>query len=218
MNNTLGENLNVLILTEPTHDWLAFSSWYSINKKLPEAKVAAVCVRNLEVGFQYFQWMKRMRIPHRFVNPADKREETVLNALLTANTEGLLPDGRDTLVITSHVMALQSLEAMPRDACWAGSDCLWVPNATTAVIKGLINNYMLADLDLSELHFIPEAKEAINPGTFVSIRKGVGTWIDTKKGCPFSSAASVMAEDITVNELRIVELWRKMVSLYNAVQ
>jgi hypothetical protein len=216
--NSLGENLNVLILTEPTQDWLAFSSWYSINKNLPEAKVAVVCVRNLEVGFQYFQWMKRMRIPHRFVNPADHREETILNALLMANTEGLLPDGRDTLVITSHVMALQQLEALPSHACWAGPDCLWVPKATAAVIKELVNSYMLADLGLSEVHFVQEAKEATNPGTFVSIRKGVGTWIDTKKGCPFSSAASVMAEDITVNELRIVELWRKMVSLYNAVQ
>jgi hypothetical protein len=218
MNKTLGENLNVLILTEPTQDWLSFSSWYSINKNLPEAKVAAVCVRNLEVGFQYFQWMKRMRIPHRFINPADHREETILNALLAVSTEGLLPDGRDMLVINSYIMVLEQLETMPNFACWVGSDCLWVPRATTEVIKGLVNDYMLADLNLSQLNVVPEAKESTNTNTFVSIRKGVGTWIDTKKGCPFSSAASVMAKDITVNELRIVELWRKMVSLYNAVQ
>jgi hypothetical protein len=218
MNNTLGKNLNVLILTEPTHDWLAFSSWYSFNKNLPEARIAAICVRNLSVGFQYFQWMKRLNIPHRFVNPADKRQETILNALLMANQDKMIDDGRDTLVITSHVMALQPLEMLPNHTCWAGAECLWVPRATNSVIKGLVDDYMLADLVLSETGFVQEAKQAEFPVTFASIHKGVGTWIDTKKGCPFSSAASVMAEDVTVNELRIVELWRKMVSLYNAVQ
>lgn len=218
MNTSLGENLNILILTEPTHDWLAFSSWYSITKNLPHAKIAIVCVRNLEVGFQYFQWMKRLRVPHRFINPADRQPETILNALLLANTEGLIEDGRDTLVITSHVMTVQELGSLPNTTCWAGHNCLWVPQASAAVVKNLVDEYMLTDLKLSEVHFIQEAKDASFPCTFVSIHKGVGTWIDTKKGCPFSSAASVMAEDITVNELRIVELWRKMVSLYNAVQ
>lgn len=218
MNNTLGENLNVLILTEPTHDWLAFSSWYSITKNLPEAKIAVICVRNLEVGFQYFQWMKRLRVPHRFINPADQKIETTLNALLLANQEKLIDDGRDTLIISSHVMNLQAMESMPSQPCWAGANCLWVPKATAEVVKGLVDDYMLSDLDLSEVHFVQEAKEADLAVTFASIYKGCGTWIDTKKGCPFSSAASVMAEDITVNELRIVELWRKMVSLYNAVQ
>jgi hypothetical protein len=218
MNNSLGENLNILILTEPTQDWLAFSSWYSITKTMPAAKIAVVCVRNLEVGFQYFQWMKRLKVPHRFINPADKPQETILNSLLLANTEALIEDGRDTLVITSHVMAVHELESLPKETCWAGTNCLWVPRATAEVVKNLVDDYMLTSLDLSEIHFVQEAKDTTFPCTFVSIHKGVGTWIDTKKGCPFSSAASVMAEDITVNELRIVELWRKMVSLYNAVQ
>ena len=61
-----------------------------------------------------------------------------------------------------------------------------------------------------------EAKDE-ESGCLSNFRKGCGKWIHTMKGCPFSSAGGMIAETMTVNELRIIELWRKMVPLYSAV-
>lgn len=62
-----------------------------------------------------------------------------------------------------------------------------------------------------------EAKESDELCCLVSYKKGCGKWLDTLKGCPFSSAAGLATIAMTANENRIIELWKKMCSLYKAL-
>lgn len=62
-----------------------------------------------------------------------------------------------------------------------------------------------------------EANDSDSLSCLVSYQKGCGRWIDTLKGCPFSSAIALTSESMTVNELRINNLWQKMTPLFNSV-
>lgn len=63
MKNELGEKLNIVISCEHlySHDWLAFVSWYSITRFLPDCKVHISCRRKNNVG-QFFSWTKKVNI------------------------------------------------------------------------------------------------------------------------------------------------------------
>ena len=77
--NELGKNLNILIRTETTFDWQTFATWYSFFKNLPEAEICIVCNRNTNAPFQYFQWIKRLKIRHLFQNRFS--EDELLNKI-----------------------------------------------------------------------------------------------------------------------------------------
>ena len=62
-----------------------------------------------------------------------------------------------------------------------------------------------------------DAKLCQDVHPLVTYHKGCGKWIDRSKGCPFSSAGGLVTPDLTVNETRIIELWKKMVPLYQVV-
>jgi hypothetical protein len=93
---------------------------------------------------------------------------------------------------------------------------LWYANNQS--FEDILDAYFIENkrLDKSDRPVEVEAKESNDPECFVSYKKGCGKWINTAKGCPFSSASGLISDNMTINERRVIELWKKMVNLYNA--
>lgn len=81
----------------------------------------------------------------------------------------------------------------------------------------MIDRHCLEDSVLPNSMLFPEAKDSVELIELISFEKGCGRWINTAKGCPFSSAGGLVSTEMTVNEARIIELWKRMVPLYNTV-
>lgn len=213
-----GKNLSVLIVTETGQDWQTFATWYSVFKNLPDAAISIICHRNGDTPFEYFQWIKRLKIDSirrlKFVsgqNPAN-----TLSAVKMAYEHKMV--GENLLVIKPLVMALAILDqkflgllnnAYLEKDVWF----LQKPN-----INKMMDDYLLEDkLEIRENRLCFEAKETLNSVCLTSYQKGCGKWINTSIGCPFSSAAGLVSTEMTINETRIIELWQKMVPLYQAL-
>jgi hypothetical protein len=85
-------------------------------------------------------------------------------------------------------------------------------------VEEMMNAYMLDGMKLPDTEPIcVEAKECDEPSCLVSYQKGCGKWIDTSKGCPFSNAAGLALTTMTINENRVIDLWKKMCTLYSVL-
>lgn len=221
MINKTGQNLSVLIIAETGQDWQSFSTWYSVFKSLPEAKVAIVCKRNGETPFQFFQWAKRLKVPVIKANSlyGDLNSANDLNCIILALKYKLIDN--DVLVFRNLSLCLEPLDDQLVDQINLGSNIFnenfWFIQAHTA--SKILDKLVLNDAELEDTKFNlgAEAKESENVGSLISYNKGCGRWLNTARGCPFSSAAGLIATNMTINENRIINLWKKMVPLYNVV-
>mgnify|MGYP003343594205 CR=1 FL=1 len=216
-----GKNLSILITTETGKDWETFGTWYSFFKNLPDAKVGITSARNTETPFQYYQWAKRVHIPvirHDIFNEEDSfmsRLDAVGLALSQKIVEYPLLVV-DPLIMAIDILDQKFLELLNSSYSIFGKDT-WLLNGQN--IPDMMHEYMLRDeptkLEENLLSF--EAKETEDITPLVSYKKGCGKWIDKLKGCPFSNVNGLMTEDMTLCEVRIAELWRKMCGLYSVV-
>ena len=215
-----GANLSILIVTEAGKDWETFGTWYSIFKNLPDATIAIVVERNKEAPFVFFQWTKRLRIPLFHERPMS---HIIINNHLdyvrTAQRKKFLGD--NILVIDPLVMAIDIFDQKILDLINSNDMFVDSDNNTLFLrnqdIDEVMNQMWLEDKQPFATEFCVEAKETEEAYPLVSYKKGCGKWIDKSKGCPFSSAAGLTTPTMTVNENRVVELWKKMCSLYSAV-
>ena len=141
---------------------------------------------------------------------------TCYDALLIhmANKENLL-------VVDDMTMAIEVLDPKILDVLKTKETCL-DPNYNVQFfqkrnIDDLLNRMLLGDQMPYGQSLCFEAKETEKLASLVNYRKGCGKWIDTSKGCPFSSAAGLVATEMTVNENRIIELWQRMCSMFSAI-
>lgn len=223
MVTDLGESLTVVIVAQTGQDWLAFASWYSFSKNFPATECHIVCQKTGVVEYQLFQWAKRLNVGHCFQREPSK--DGFVNKLFAWHT---IKDKKDTvLVITPYVLAVS-----PPDSDWLSkvnkpepyfvqnTELLLTKNMDASTVSETINAYVLETepvVRFENTKLCSEAKIDPDGSVLTSCRKGCGRWIDTLRGCPFSSAAGMIIEDMTVNEMRIIELWQKMVPLYSAV-
>ena len=223
-----GKDLTVLIVTEGGQDWQTFATWYSFSKNVPHAKFVIACSRNQQTPFLYFQWAKRLNIRTFYQKPfSENKELSQLVLLLDAVSHGLL--GEITMVVPALTMAIDVLDVnlvntvnTEDSLFWPDQDVWVMKNITQAKVEEMINrcvleNISLADLQQTKVTLIQEAKEFKDMWPLVTYKKGCGKWIHTLKGCPLSNAGGLIAEDMTVNENRIFDLWKRMVALYSAV-
>jgi hypothetical protein len=221
MINKTGQNLSVLIIAEAGQDWQSFSTWYSVFKSLPEAKTVIACKRNGETPFQFFQWAKRLKVPVIKANNlyGDLNSANDLNCIVLALRRKLIDN--NVLVFRNLSLCLEPFDDVLVNQINLGTNIFnenfWFVNAHTA--SKILDKLVLNDAELEDTKFNlgAEAKESENIGSLISYNKGCGRWLNTARGCPFSSAAGLIATSMTINENRIINLWKKMVPLYNAV-
>lgn len=233
-----GQNLDVAIITDSTKNWETFATWYSVNKNLPEAYVRIFCLRSKTPSFQLFQWAKRLNVPvyyfnstgSKAVDTGDKIVEIQndylnwLNILLAAKSNNLVKNC--VLMISELTMVLQPLPdnmlailngTLPFR--WINEHAWYVKDHNAKEIDKYLKDYH--ELNLSsftstvEMSLCYDAKSETKLRTFVNYKKGCGRWIHTARGCPFANAAGLMSEDMTPNEKSIIELWDRMVPVYN---
>ena len=221
-----GKGLDVLIVTSPEEEgWQSFATWYSFYKNWPDAKISMLRLPSKTAGFVYFQWARRLNVlintaNHTFT-PEESKNYDALNVLFgcaTCEENHLI--GKTVLVVKPFVMAVDTLSQKDLDRL----------NESTVIHDGHVwfmrgQNY--GDLagevfvkdkvqDLTSEPLCVDAK-ASSLCSLVDYRKGCGKWINTAKGCPFSSAGGLMEVDMTANEHRVINLWKKMTTLFNAV-
>ena len=227
MINKTGENLDVVILTKTAEDWRTFACWYSVSKNLPDARVFILCNRTTRVEFQYFQWVKRLGLRHCYTNPFCN--EPIGDRLANLDTAGLHGfNGGVTLLLDHSTMVVDTLDDSwlallndPDPRFIMDEHVAVARRVNTELLKSMMNTFMFTgkfdNLPVEVYGMCQEAKEEGDLRSIVSTNKGCGRWIHTMKGCPFSNADGLLADEMTVNELRVVALWRKMVALYYAV-
>lgn len=213
-----GGNLSVLIVTEPGLDWQTFATWYSFYKNWPDAKVAINCLRNGMMPFAFYQWAKRLNVPSVRQNRHAEGAVNWLYALKNSLEAGHV--GENVLVVAPLVMALDLIPELTLAQFDAGSHFdsdVWFLKEPDP--GKMLDNFFLesSDIKTEPNCLCLEAKDAADPAFLVSYKKGCGKWIHRAKGCPFSSAGGLIAADMTANEHKIIDLWQKMVALYNVV-
>lgn len=214
MINKTGKNIDVLIASKVSTDWATFAAWYSVMKKLPSAKVTIACMRTGETPYQLFQWVRRIQNTNfikykKFSESETSNKLSVLNSLQQSGTIG-----ENILLLDPYMMVLDVLNEEMIDILSKGISF----RETT----DLFNNSMLEEEKiLKEIHPIfslwREAKETDSVWPVINYKKGVGKWIHTARGCPFSNAAGLVSEEMTINEHRIIDLWKKMTPLFSVV-
>lgn len=215
-----GKELSVLIVTETDWNWQTFATWYSFYKNLPDAVVRIVAQRNGSTPFVYFQWAKRLNVSCIKKSPFNDSETlNWLDAGVVCQEKNLLSN--NVLIVRPLTMAIdilqpKILESFCQTDQWIDEDMWFLRDPD---FKSLLNKAALEENPpkLTSVNLCFEAKNTQDLASFVSYKKGCGRWIDTSKGCPFSSAAGLASTEMTVNEYRIIELWKKMVPLYKAV-
>jgi hypothetical protein len=213
-----GQNLSVLILTETGKDWETFGTWYSLNKNLPDAEVVIACKRQAPTPFRLYQWARRLKLKLVYYNQTENDQianrlnvlHNVVNTKLTNN---------NILIVQPLIMAIDCLDEKTRslmEANWINEDVWFLRNPNVAE---MLNKYLMHEskIQYDEQPICIEAKESDHLTCLVSYKKGCGKWIDTLRGCPFSNAAGLATTSMTANENRIIELWKKMCSLYSAL-
>lgn len=220
-----GENLDVVILTSTADDWRAFGTWYSIYKNWPDAKIVMSCVRNNKIEFQYYQWAKRLNLPIFYTKKI--YDDPYLHYLqIYRESKRFVRD--KVLLLPTDMMVIDMLDEKllelmnNKDNSTSIDNNIWYFNEVSVLeAKDMMDDIGLSDQPLAgkyqPVSLYKEAKESVELSPIVSYIKGCGRWIHTMQGCPFSSASGFITDDMTVNERRIIELWRKMVSLYSVV-
>lgn len=205
-----GDNLHVLIVTEIDQDWQAFATWYSVYKNIPNATVEIACVRNRNktTPFQCFQWCKRLSVPIFYTTPHLDEYMTRLS---------LIPSSvlcKTVLIMPSLTMFVDVLDQKLINEANSNESFFW-SDKNIWIFKGLTRETICNDPSPREI--VKEAKETEDLWSLVDCQKGCGKWIPSLRGCPLSNAGGLISEEMTVNENRIIELWKRMVALYSAV-
>jgi hypothetical protein len=221
MITEFGKNLHILFIADVNEDWQAYSSWYSVYKNLPYATCSlSYFYENDDIPFQLFQWAKRMEIP---VWGTKSSKDSLINliwALVRLNHDRVL-------IMPAHTMALKPLNEDLLET-FNKKDKRFIWDKRGAGFCSLTNRKLIENYDryiiskefpiLEDESLSFEARETKSSNSLIDYKKGCGKWIDTKKGCPFSSVGGLISTDMTVNEQIIFELWRKTVPLYNSIK
>ena len=100
-----GDGLTIVICCQyyKIHDWMAFASWYSINKNLPDAKVV-VLIERTKTTESLFNWT------HRFHVKALQHQPSHLDSLSIAAINNLIDSNTICMKINPTVMAVREYE------------------------------------------------------------------------------------------------------------
>ncbi len=101
MPSITGKDLNILICCDYVrhHNWMTFSSWYSIFKNLPDAKVKIICKRT-DIKETLFNWTRKCNVPFMQYSADDRLFTEVARDL------GIFEPNEEFMEILPNVMAV----------------------------------------------------------------------------------------------------------------
>lgn len=190
--SSTGDGLNILIHCNYTNadNWMAFVSWHSIYRNLPEAKVFVACNRT-KMQSRLFSWTKRCRVPFE-LHKTVSLDEWVQHIL---DKEFL---GKPLVIITPDVVAVRDFEE-------SGFD--------TPLLQGVMQVKEVPDLCCAAKEEKPCVFVTYSEGwgRFVT-----ASWIN-RLDCPLASGNRFAQGVLTANEVRIGRLWSAVTPLFQTV-
>lgn len=242
-----GSGLSVLISSEYKymHNWMAYSAWYSINKNLPESKVAIVCPRTKSVESMMYGWIYKCDV--RYSLHKNVGEDTgmplanKLYGVYVALRRGLVR--QPLLVLDADVMAVSDFSSSCLKALNSGGfvtdkfpvGSIWYfNNQPLEKLEEAINtlNVVEGDPNLALLKVFGDVRMVLDDlandtheegvTTFTRYHERCGNFIRTnwEKGKtlpPFSVGYALQTTDMTVNERKVISLWSQMGSLFESL-
>lgn len=220
--NSTGDNLSVVIAAKTGDDWKSYTTWFSIVNTIPEAKVVLACFRDGNVDFQYFQWAKRIKLPLYYVPFKNEKIVDQLQTILIGIQKNLLTENVlvvDPNIVIADCLSVNLLDLLNSQTLIKNEAAIFVRNANKERVAELIDDFWLLGSvsPTSETPLYGEAKNNNDEHSLISYFKGCGRWIDTMKGCPLASAGALVSSEMSVNEVRIIELWKEAASFYSAI-
>ena len=205
MDNSTGQGVAVVISCEctPHHNWMSFACWVSLNKNLPDAKVAVVATRGL--GGNFFLWTKGCKVPFCYHSPLDGPRKSWHAQVAMSLGVAHLP----IFVIEPHVLAIREFgQSFTDNSTSPGGDVWLLKDGTSQPVA------------IDETLCRPARGDDFT--TFVSYAEGWGKFVTAdcinKGDYPFRRAERFHSGDVmTLNEAKILDLWKRMDRLFTAV-
>lgn len=197
-----GDGMSVLIVCDysPHHDWMAFASWYSFSKMLPDAQVGILCNRK-PFDWQMFSWARKCRVKMRIHAPMTKDEQvrfSIDNKFLDTPLIVVEPE-----VVMLRGFTDEDVEFFQKNPL-IKSNKVWVVSDPSA-----------ESVDSDLCCNVKEDKIS----TFASYPDGWGkfvtsSWIN-KASSPFQH--SFGRGGMTSNEVKVDKLWKQLSLLFQTV-
>ena len=181
---------------------MAFACWYSLSVNLPDARVSLAVKRS--VRGDYFAWAQRCGVTVHYHK--DMPGEAKLWQAQVAGVQPpciiLDPDVLAVRELTPEILALQNNCQASNNKVWFLKDSIGKPLQTASC-----------------LCIMPDTEDF---STFVSYEKGWGKFVTAdcinRNDYPFRRPDRFSSgEQMSLNELRIMELWKRMDRVFSVV-
>ena len=212
------QNPIAVIRSGPARDWQAFCTWYSLQKAMPDIQSHIVIEQNPRKSlFGNYLWAKKLHIPQT-IDPLEKNSPKLFLTMLSILFQKkVIHDQQPFFIVKDNVVCLKETNAsnlkISQDLCFACG------TSSLEEIEQITNDYFIDSntFDFGNIKEYGPVKDR-RVFNFVNIDDGCGSWINTIKGCPFSAADRFASEDMTNNEKKVIDEWKKMTALYQAIR
>lgn len=197
-----GNGLTVLIASDYQYerDWMAFASWYSVHKMLPEADVfiALPATADTVLVARMFRWLDRAGVRRLRCDPAD-----LLTACAAAESADI---PKPYISMHDDVLAVRDLQVEQ------------LVETTTSPDGGVVfYEKNPAEAGLSVINGLCSGCKTDEFTSFVRVGQECGRYRrDYRQGPPFTREAR--SDTVTVNEHLVLNLWQQMGRAYTLMR
>lgn len=202
MISDLGRGLTIVIRCdlEPMGNWLSFATWYSAYQYFPDASFYIFKHNPADKTILIFDWITRLNIP-------SKRYTTNIEQDLAWHMQYVAKTMKPPLLILN-----QHVEVIRKSNINNLGNIRSIDNEVYYIGKDTTNDFTIQE------ELCVKARTGINSG-FVSIVDGWGKfvmerWIH-KNESPFSGADRFATDEMSVNEMQVLKLWKRLGPLFS---
>ena len=193
MISSLGNGLTVVIACDYAthHDWMSFLTYWSLLKKLPDARVVVTCVRK-QMNMDIFLWPLRCHVPFLYHKPMSDQE---LHKFVVNHQKSN---------VTSNVIIVKPSVVFVRDFEEASFSVESLQNQIAVTnVSGMVD-------DVKNENPVVCCDYSNGWGKFVTSQ-----WIN-KTSVPLSNV-NFGTTDMSSNERRLSEHWKSATKIYQII-
>lgn len=221
-----GRGVYILINTSSTihNEWLSFCSWYSIFKNLPESEVVIACARqgrnDSPLGFLWPYKTSTQYFQHKNLGELNQ-----LLAISIAMKQGLVK--QPLIVVNDKTFAIrkfsEKLIHQFQSNDFIRSDSIWYfNNHSFEMIAEAINKNKEDCEEREEFAQECSVQNKFSPSfsyfNSQCARFDFDDWVKKYSVPPFAYAHKFKSIKMTVNQNKILDLWKRVTNLYESLK
>lgn len=189
----LGNGLTIVIDCDylPHHDWMAFLTWWSISKNLPDAKIV-VCCKRQDMSLDIFNWPIRCGVPFIY----HKKSHDDLNYFLLTHPK--IKCTEPFLTVSPELVFIRDFEEADFDKTNFQKNCHYSDLVDFSVDCREENNTVCINYSTGWGNFNTQE------------------WINKLK-TPLLEGYSFKKSGMSCNEIRLAKLWESASRIYQSV-